>query len=101
MGVTPLLAVIVTVYVPAAPDGVPPSVPLPFPLSLNVTPLGSVPVSVRDGVGVPVVVTVKLPAVPTVNVVLVALVITGAKFTTNVKVWLIVPAPLLAVIVIG
>jgi hypothetical protein len=31
-----------------------------------------------DGVGDPVVVTVKLPAVPTVNVVLLALVIVGA-----------------------
>ena len=45
---------------------------------LNVTPLGSVPVSVRDGAGAPVVVTVKLPAVPTVNVVLLALVMPGA-----------------------
>ena len=47
-------------------------------MSLKVTPLGSAPDSVRDGVGVPVVVTVKLPAVPTVNVVLFALVMLGA-----------------------
>src|SRR5215467_6477853 len=40
--------------------------------------LGSAPVSVSDGVGVPVVVTAKLPAVPTVNVVLLALVMLGA-----------------------
>jgi hypothetical protein len=46
-------------------------------LFANVTPLGSAPVSVKDGVGAPVVVTVKLPAVPTVNVELLALVITG------------------------
>ena len=51
---------------------------VPLPLSLNVTRLGSAPVSVSDGVGDPVVVTVKLPAVPTVNVVLLALVIAGA-----------------------
>jgi hypothetical protein len=70
---------------------------------LNVTPLGSAPVSVRVGVGDPVVVTVKLPAVPTVNVVLAALVIAGgAWFTFNVKLWLVaVPTPLLAVIVIA
>jgi hypothetical protein len=76
---TPLLAVNVREYVPPVPDaGVPLSVPVPFPLSLNVTPLGSVPVSVSDGVGVPVAVTVNVPAVPTVNVVPFALVIVGA-----------------------
>ncbi len=51
---------------------------MPFPLSTNVTPLGSVPVLVNAGVGDPVVVTVKLPAVPTANVVVFALVIAGA-----------------------
>jgi hypothetical protein len=45
---------------------------------LKVTPLGSAPVSVRDGVGVPVAVTVKVPAVPTTKVALLALVIAGA-----------------------
>ena len=100
MGVTPLLAVMVTEYVPAAPDGVPPSVPVPFLLSLKVTPLGSVPVSVRDGVGAPVVVTAKLPAAPIVNVVLLALVIAGTWFTVRVKLWLAAaPTPFLAVIV--
>jgi hypothetical protein len=81
---TPLLAVIVREYVPALPDaGVPLSVAVPFPLSLNVKPLGSVPVSVSDGVGDPVVVTLKLPAAPTVNVVLFALVIVGAVVTVK------------------
>jgi hypothetical protein len=47
-------------------------------LLTNVTPLGSAPVSVKVGVGVPVDVLVKLPAVPTVNVVLAALVTPGA-----------------------
>jgi hypothetical protein len=51
----------------------------------NVTPLGSAPVSVKDGVGAPVAVTVKLPAVPTVNVVLLALLIAGAWLTVSVK----------------
>jgi hypothetical protein len=47
-------------------------------LSTKVTPLGSVPVSLSDGVGFPVAVTMKFPAVPTVNVVLFALVMVGA-----------------------
>jgi len=76
-----LLAVKVIEYaLPVPTAGVPESVPVPFPLSLKVTPLGSAPVSVSDGVGVPVVVTENVPAVPTVNVVLLALVITGAAF---------------------
>src|SRR5439155_20112397 len=75
----PLLAVIVREYVPPFPGAtVPLSVAVPFPLSTNVTPLGSTPVAVSDGVGVPVAVTVKLPAVPAINVVLLALVIAGA-----------------------
>lgn|SRR5215472_17838 len=78
---TPLLAVKVIEYaLPVPTAGVPESVPVPFPLSLKVTPLGSAPVSVSDGVGVPVVVTENVPAVPTVNVLLLALVITGAAF---------------------
>jgi hypothetical protein len=77
---TPLLAVMVREYVPPLPAaGVPLNVAVPFPLFTNVTPLGSAPVSVSVGVGDPVVVTVKLPAVPTVNVVLLALVIAGAE----------------------
>jgi hypothetical protein len=51
---------------------------VPFALFVNVTPLGSAPDSLSDGLGFPVVVTVKLPAVPMVNVVLLALVIAGA-----------------------
>ena len=51
---------------------------VPLPLSVNVTPVGSAPVRVRVGLGVPVVVTVNDPAVPIVNVVLLALVIAGA-----------------------
>jgi hypothetical protein len=53
-------------------------VAVPSPLFTNTTPLGNVPASVSDGVGVPVVVTVKLPAVPTVKILLLPLVNTGA-----------------------
>ena len=74
-----MLAVKVIWKVPAA-DAVPPSVAVPSPLSWNVTPLGSEPDSVSVGVGVPVAVTVKLPAVPAVNVVLAALVMAAAWF---------------------
>jgi len=54
-------------------------VPLKTPVvELNVTPLGNVPLSLRVGVGTPVAATVNEPEVPTVNVVLLALVIAGA-----------------------
>ena len=76
---TPLLAVIVMVYVPFVPDaGVPLSLPVPLPLSTKVTPLGSAPDSVRAGAGKPLVVTVNVPAAPTLNVALLALVMAGA-----------------------
>ena len=61
------------------------SVAVPLPLSTNDTPLGRAPLSVSAGVGKPVVVTVKLPAVPTVKVVLLALVMAGAWVTVRVK----------------
>ena len=59
---------------PAA--GVPLSTPV---VALNVTPLGRVPLSLSVGVGKPVVVTVKLPAAPTVKVVLLALVMAARR----------------------
>jgi hypothetical protein len=60
-------------------------VPLTTPLAvLNVTPLGSAPLSLNVGAGEPVAVTVNEPAVPTVKVALLALVMAGARFT----VWL-------------
>ena len=74
-----MLALKVSGYVPSVPGaGVPPSVPVPLPLSVNVTAVGSAPDSVRDGTGDPVVVTVKLPAFPATKVVLVMLVMAGA-----------------------
>ena len=54
--------------------------------------------SLSVGVGKPVVVTVKVPALPTVNVVLSALVIAGAWSTVSVKVCVASgPTPLAAV----
>jgi hypothetical protein len=52
---------------------------------LKVTPDGNVPDSLRVGVGEPVAVTVKDPAVPTKNAVLFALVIAAVWFTVSVK----------------
>jgi hypothetical protein len=60
--------------------GVPLRTPPPEVSAVNVTPPGRVPLSVTAGVGVPVVVTLNEPAVPTVNVVLLALLKTGARF---------------------
>lgn len=66
--------------------GVPASVPVPLPLSVKVTTLGNVLLVLRTGVGKPVAVTVKVvPAIPTANVVLLALVMTGTTSTLWVK----------------
>ena len=99
----PLWALTVIAYVPPVPAaGVPLSVAVPFALSTNVTPLGSAPVSVKDGLGKPVVVTAKVPRVPTVKVVLAALVMAAGWPTVSVKLCVAaVPTPLLAVNVIG
>ncbi len=84
--------------VPAA--GVPDSVAVPLPLSWKVTPEGKVPDSERLGAGYPEVVTVKLPAVPVLNVVALLEVIAGAWSTVKVKAWVAFdPTPLLAVTV--
>ena len=50
----------------------------------------------RVGVGEPVAVTVKVPALPTVKVVELTLVMAGAWFTVRVKVWVAVAAVLVA-----
>ncbi len=88
-GGTPLAAVKVNAYAPAVPAaGVPLSVPVPSPLSTNVTPAGSAaPVRVIAATGKPVVVTVNVPGVPTVKLVVFALVIAGVWFTVSVKAW--------------
>jgi hypothetical protein len=87
-GLTPFDAVIVNEYVPpVARPGVPASVAVPSPLSVNVTPEGRAPDSDSvSAIGKPaVVVTVNEPADPAANVVLAALVITGGAFTVNVN----------------
>jgi hypothetical protein len=71
LGLTPFCAVIIMLYVPPVP---PPGVPLRTPALVNVTPVGRAPVSLNVGAGNPVAVTAKEPAVPTVKVVLFALV---------------------------
>ena len=82
--------------------GVPLSVAVPLPLSTNVKPSGSAPVCVKDGVGAPIAVTLKLPAVPAVNVAPALLVIAGAWLTVSVKLCVAgVPTPLVAVTVIA
>lgn len=102
---TPLLAVNVMEYVPAVPDaGVPLRVPVPSPLSLKVTPLGSggVLTSLNAGFGKPVVMTVNEPEAPTVKVVALRLVMAGASSTVSVKLCIAgEPTPFDAVNVMG
>ena len=98
---TPLLAVMVIGKLPAA-AAVPERVAVPSPLSVNVTPEGRLPVSLSEAVGLPVEVTVKVPADPAVKVVLEPLVMAGAALTVRVNDWVASePTPLLAVMVIG
>jgi hypothetical protein len=54
-----------------------------FVAGLNVTPLGSAPLSLTVGAGIPVAVTVKEPARPSVKAVLLALVIAGGWVGEN------------------
>jgi hypothetical protein len=62
-------------------------VPLSEPVvAVNVTPFGNVPLSVSVGVGEPVVVTVNVPGVPTVNTVLLLLMMAGGAVTMRVAV---------------
>src|SRR5712664_930663 len=65
--------------------GVPLSVPVPLPLSRNVTPAGKAPLSVMLGVGDPLVFTVNVPAAPTGKMAAFALVIVGGWPTVSVK----------------
>ena len=55
---------------------------------MEVTPEGKDPVSVSEGAGTPVVVTVKLPLEPTEKLALLADVIVGGASTVRVKLWL-------------
>ncbi len=65
--------------VPAA--GVPLSVPVPLPLSVNATPLGRPPLSVSVIGREPDVWTVKVPRVPSPNVALLTVVMAGKVST--------------------
>jgi hypothetical protein len=82
------LTALVAVMVMVDEEGevaVPDSVAVPFPLSAKVTPLGRVPLSLSDGVGEPVVVTVNEPATLVVNEVLDGEVMVGGVWTTRLK----------------
>jgi hypothetical protein len=73
-------------------------------LSTKTTPAGSEPVSLNDGFGAPVEMTVNEADWPTVKVVVFPLVIVGAdvdaELTVKANVWLaLLPTPLLAFIV--
>jgi hypothetical protein len=78
-------------------DGVPASVAVPLPLSVSESQEGNDVVVPMAGVGDPVVVTVKDPAVPWVKVAPLAEVMAGAVLTVseNDAVWVApVPVPL-------
>ena len=93
----PLLALMVIGYEAFEPAaGLPESVAVPFPLSLNPTPVGRAPLSARTRVGLPVAVTVKVPDTPWVKVVLEADVMVGGVLTVTEKVaeWVGSPAAL-------
>ena len=63
---------------------------VPSWLSTNATPRGSFPASVMAGVGWPVVVIVKVPPRPLLNVALPGLVIAGASRGANTDIWYLV-----------
>ena len=84
---TLLAAVIWIGKLPPLPAAaVPAIVAVPLPLSVNVIPAGSAPVSVSAGAGAPVVATVKLNGAPTIEDADAALVIAGATFSVRVSV---------------
>ena len=91
-----LVAVMASAKVPVA-VGVPAMMAVPLAPAAKVAPAGRAPVSVRVGAGVPVVLTGKLKASPAVAVYEPALVMAGAWSTVSVKVWVTVPAVLVAV----
>ena len=84
-GVTPLLAVMVKQYVPPVPTaGVPLKVAVPLWLSTKFMPSREpVAISVVATGKSWLVLTMKVPAVPVVNVVLFTLVMVGASFTVS------------------
>ena len=73
-GRLPLAAVMVITCDPPVPTA---GVPISVPFDASVTPAGNVPTSVNVGTGKPVAVTLKLPASPTVKVVVLVEVMIG------------------------
>ena len=93
-------AVKVSGYGPwAAAVGVPDRVAVPLLLAVNVTPGGSVPARLSVGAGVPLVVTVKLNALPAVAVADAALVMASPLLTVSWKLCVAVPVEFFAVMV--
>src|SRR5581483_4274382 len=85
---TPLWAVIVRRWGPSLPgSGVPYSVAVPSWLLTKKSPEGRSPVSVNPAVGEPLVVTAKLPKLPTVKLVPLSLVKAGDWPTVSTNVW--------------
>jgi hypothetical protein len=88
---------------------VPDRVAVPSPLSVRLMPDGRVPVSPIDGMGAPVVVTVKVPADPSEKLVLLGDVMAGADVagvTVSEKVveWVVdepVPVTVMVEVAIG
>src|SRR5580693_10702669 len=99
---TPLSALNVRVKTPVAAFAAAFRLPVPFPLSVNVTPAGSgcgATLSVEGGK--PSVVTVNAAGVPDTKVTALALVKAGAWSTVRVNIWVASgPLPLWAVNVI-
>ena len=89
---TPLIAWRVNVWMPPVPTaGVPAKVAVPSPLSVRVTPAGKSPFSEIAAVGKPVVVTAKVPWLPTVKVVPAPDVMAAGWSTVSVKDCVAVP----------
>ena len=98
-----MVAVIVIGKLPAW-VGVPAIVPVPTPAppEVKVTPVGNTPACEMVGVGPPVDVILNVPATPTVNVALLALLTSGGAMFTGVNVvvadaTLLNAAPLVAI----
>ena len=81
--------------------GVPEMVAVPFPLSVKAIPDGRAPVSVSEGAGAALVVTVKDPAALRTKGAEAAEVKVGVPSTTRVNVWVAKDSPLAAVTVTG
>jgi hypothetical protein len=74
--------------------------PVPLPLSVKLSPAGSDPVSVSVGTGEPLVLTVKVYVVPTVAMLVAALLIAGAWLTVSTNDCVAKPPGVLAVMLI-